>query len=147
MAFDKLNLFGAILAVVIISSVILIFIFRLLNLPKVEYWIGAVLMLSILPLFYLLLTASGLNRPSIYYLQLILMILFLFLELLLDYVLKIEFRQTRWMVITYVMIFFAGTGGMIGVASLAGKGWMICTVILFLTMAILAFYQRAKTGM
>jgi hypothetical protein len=45
------------------------------------------------------------------------------------------------------MIFFGGTGGMLGVASHAGKPWAYSAIGLFLCMAILAFIQRAKTGM
>ena len=75
------------------------------------------------------------------------MITFILVELLLDYVLKIDFRHTQGMVIFYVTLFFASTGGMIGIASLAGKFWTILSVILFLIMAGLAFYQRAKTGL
>ena len=63
-----------------------------------------------------------------------------------DYVYKFDFRETQWMVITYVMFYFAGMGGMIGVASLAGRGWTIISVILFFVAAILAFIQRAVTG-
>ena len=69
------------------------------------------------------------------------------MEFLLDYALKIEFRQTQWMVISYVVLYFAGTGGMLGVASNAGRGWTISAVILFLVTAVLAFVQRAATGM
>jgi hypothetical protein len=49
-------------------------------------------------------------------------------------------------VIPYVMLFFAGAGGMLGVSALAGGGWLITAVVLFILMAGLAFYQRAKTG-
>jgi len=45
------------------------------------------------------------------------------------------------------MLFFAGTGGMVGVASLAGRGWTIAAAVLFLAMGILAFVQRAVTGL
>jgi hypothetical protein len=74
------------------------------------------------------------------------MMAFLIVELMLDYVLKIEFRQIRWLVIPYVMLFFAATGGMIGVASQAGKAWTIAAVASFLIMAILSFVQRFVTG-
>jgi hypothetical protein len=47
-------------------------------------------------------------------------------EALLDYILKVDFRSVSWMVISYVMLFFAGTGDLMGV---------------------LAFVQRAVTGM
>jgi hypothetical protein len=51
------------------------------------------------------------------------------------------------MVISYVVLFFAGTGGMLGVASNAGHGWSIPAIVLFLIMAALTFIQRAVTGM
>jgi hypothetical protein len=75
------------------------------------------------------------------------MLVYLIVELLLDYVLKLEFRSIRWMTIAYAVIFFSGTGGMIGVPSHAGKPWMYSAIVLFLSMAILTFSQRAKTGM
>jgi hypothetical protein len=51
------------------------------------------------------------------------------------------------MTIAYVIVFFSGTGGMIGVASQAGRAWAAPGVVLFLVMAALAFIQRAVTGM
>jgi hypothetical protein len=63
-----------------------------------------------------------------------------------EYYPKVEFRQTQWMVIGFVVLFFAGAGGMIGVASLAGREWTLSAIVLFLITAILAFVQRAMTG-
>ena len=141
------NLLGALVAVVFYTSAIFVFIFRLLDKPQVEYWIGFAELLLALPLVYLLLTARQLDRPALYYVQIGLMLLWLLVELLLDYILKIDFRNVQWMVISYVVLFFAGTGGMLGVARNAGRGWTILTVSLFLVMAALAFIQRAVTGM
>jgi hypothetical protein len=128
-------------------SAILVFIFRLLGKPQYGHWIGYFEFLLLIPLGYLLITAPELERPALYYIQISLMIAWLVVELLLDYILKIDFRQVRWMVISYVVLFFAGAGGMIGVAANAGRGWSILAVILFLVMAVLAFVQRAVTGM
>ena len=75
------------------------------------------------------------------------MLAWLVVEALLDYVLKVEFRNVRWMVISYVVLFFAGTGGMVGVAANAGRRWSILAIILFLIMTVLAFVQRTVTGM
>jgi len=75
------------------------------------------------------------------------MLAWLVLEALLDYILKVDFRNVRWMVISYVVLFFAGAGGMLGVASNAGHSWSIASIILFLIMAVLTFVQRAITGM
>ena len=75
------------------------------------------------------------------------MLSWLLVVALLDYILKINFRNIRWIVISYVVLFFAGTGGMLGLASNAGRGWSISAIILFLIMAVLTFVQRAVTGM
>jgi len=45
------------------------------------------------------------------------------------------------------MLFFAGTGGMLGVAARAGAVWAYSAIVFFLAMAALAFAQHAKTGM
>ena len=117
------------------------------KLTEFERRLGLLLLLTALPLGYLLVRAPGHQRPLLYYVQIGLMLAYLVASLVLDYVLKIEFRQVRWMVIVYVMLFFTGTGGMVDVASAAGSPWMASSVVLFLIMACLAFVQRAKTGM
>ena len=98
-------------------------------------------------MIFLLLTAPQLERPALYYVQIGCMLAWLVVEALLDYILKVDFRNVRWMVISYVVLFFAGTGGMLGVAANAGRGWSILAIILFLIMTVLAFVQRTVTGM
>lgn len=147
MDINKLNLFGAYLATFILLTSSLIFVFRLLNLQKAEYWTGIAFMLSAIPIFYLVYASADFERPALYYIQLGLMIGFIIIELLLDYILKVDFRHTKWMAISYVMFFFASTGGMIGIASQAGKFWTIFSIILYLIMVALAFIQHAKTGL
>jgi len=144
---DTTNLLGAIVAVTFYISAIFVFIFRLSGKPQFGNWIGYFEFLLSIPMVYLLVKAPQLQRPILYYIQIGLMLTWLFVELLLDYGLKIDFRKVRWMVISYVMLFFAGTGGMLGVASLAGRVWLIVSVILFFIMAVLAFVQRAVTGL
>jgi hypothetical protein len=140
------NLVGAIAANLINVLVIAVFIARLSNRPKIEYWLGIALISSLVPLAYLFITAFGFRRPFLYFIQIGLMITYLVVELLLDYIFKVDFRQNQGIVLPYVMLFFAGTGGMIGVASHAGKVWTVVTVISFLIMGILAFVQRSITG-
>jgi len=144
---NQSNLCGAILANVINVSTISIFIARLLGKPEIGHWIGIIVLLSIIPLFYLLCSAKSLNRARIYYVWVGLMIIFIIVEFLVDWFPKIDFRDNLLIVIPYVMLFFGATGGMIGVASLAGKKWAIITITSFLIMAVLAFVQRQVTGM
>ncbi len=147
MVINRINLYGAILANVINISTISIFIARLLGKPEIGHWIGIIILFSIIPLFYFLYSATSLNRARIYYIWVGLMIAFVIVEFLLDWYPKIEFRNTISIIIPYVMLFFGATGGMIGVASLAGKKWAVITTISFLIMAVLAFAQRQITGM
>ena len=147
MGIEKLNLLGAYVAIFILFTSILIFVFRLTNQQVAEYWTGVAFMLAAIPIIYLFYSSTNFERPTLYYIQLGLMIGFIITELLLDYVFKIDFRHTKWMAISYAMFFFAGTGGMIGLASQAGKSWTIISIILFFIMFGLAFFQRAKTGL
>ena len=144
---EKTNLLGAIVAIAFYVSAILVFVFRLLGKPHYGHWIGYFEFLLAIPMIFLLLKALQLQRPALYYIQIGCMLAWLVVEALLDYILKIDFRNIRWMVISYVVLFFAGTGGMLGVARYAGRGWSISAIILFLIMAVLTFVQRAVTGM
>ena len=144
---EKTNLLGAIVAVVYYVLVISIFVARLAGRPRLENGLGYALFLLAVPLAYLLAKAPPLQRPALYYIQVVLPLVYLVVEALLDYIFKVDFRQVRWMTIAYVMLFFAGSGGMLGVAALAGKSWSVAAIILFLAMAVLAFVQRSITGM
>ncbi len=144
---EKMNLLGAWVAIAFFVSAILVFVFRLLGKPQVGHWIGYFEFLLAIPLIYLLLKAPQLERPALYYIQIGCLLAWLVVEALLDYILKIDFRNVRWMVISYVVLFFAGSGGMLGVATNAGGLWSISAIILFFIMAVLTFVQRAVTGM
>ena len=147
MAREHADLLGGIVTLIIYGACILVFCFRLWGKVSWGQWMGVVWLLTAIPLGYLLVTAPKMARPPLYVLQVSLMLVFLFVVLLLDYVLKIEFRQTRWAVIAFVTLFFAATGGMLGIAALAGRGWLVAAIPLYLIMGVLAFVQRAVTGM
>ncbi len=140
------NLVGAITADVHTLMITEVFSARLLHAPETRRWIGIVSSLIIIPLVYLFIMGLRTDRGGIYFVWLILMFLFAITELIIDGILRIDFRNTKWAVITYVIFFFAATGGMIGVASQAGKAWSIATSLVFLIMAILVFVQRKITG-
>ncbi len=143
----KLNLIGVYVSVFALVICTLIFVSRLVEIKKADYWLGLVFLATAIPYIYLLFSADNSNRPKLYYIQIIIIILFLIIELLLDYIFKIDFRNIRWMTITYVTFFFAAAGGMVGLASNGGKLWTIISVILFFIMTALAFIQRSVTGM
>ena len=142
----RIAVFGAIVAHIIFISSIVTFLSRLFFGIQPGHWIGFPLLLMAFPLIYLLLKGSEQNQPVLYYIQVGLMLFFIIVLFLVDYVFKLDFRNTQWMVISFVVLYFAGMGGMIGVASKAGRGWMISAIILFFAAGILAFVQRSITG-
>jgi len=143
---EKLDFLGAIVAHVVFISSIITFSSRIIFKLQPGHWVGIPILLMIFPLGYLLIMAPKFNRPFLYYVQIVIMLVCLIVLLLVDYVFKYNFRQTQWMVISFVVLYFAGIGGMIGIAAQAGRGWTISAVILFFIAAILAFVQRAVTG-
>lgn len=144
---ERANLAGALVAVAMYGLCIVVFVSRLAGRAQLGHAAGWMQFALAVPLVVLLVLAPRLSRHWLYYLQIGLMLAFLAVEFVLDYALKIDFRGTRAAVIPYVMLFFAGTGGMLGVASLAGRGWSIASGLLFLATAALAFVQRSVTGM
>jgi hypothetical protein len=64
-----------------------------------------------------------------------------------DDIMALDFRNNTRDTILYVMFFFAATGGMIGVAAQAGTGWKGAAIATFIIMAVMAFVQRAATGL
>jgi hypothetical protein len=127
--------------------IIAVFTARILGWLETGRWVGFTSSLIIVPLVYLFVVGLRAGRRKIYFVWLALMALFSLFELVVDQILRIDLRTAQWTVVPYVMFFFAATGGMIGVASQAGKTWAIITVIIFLIMAILAFVQRGITGL
>ena len=143
---EKMDFLGAIVAHVVFISSIITFTSRMIFRVKPGHWVGIPILLMALPLGYLLLRAREVNRPFLYYVQIGTMLVWLIVLFLAEYVLKYDFRQTQWMVISFVVLAFAGMGGMIGIAALAGRGWTISAIVLFLIAAVLGFAQRAVTG-
>ena len=146
MEITKINTIGACTAIAILLLCSLIFIFRITGHHKTAYSLAVIFITMALPLAFLLTKASQFQRPPIYYIQISLMLLFILTELFLDYIFQMEFRSISWLKITYVMIFFGATGGMIGIAALEGRIWMSFAVFLFLAMTALAFIQHYFTG-
>jgi hypothetical protein len=141
------DLIGAITANVYMLLIIAVFVARILGLLEISRWIGFTSSLVLFPLLYLFVVGLRTGRRKIYFAWLVLMILFVLFELIVDQILRIDLRSQQSLVVPYVMFFFAATGGMIGVASQAGKAWTITTVIIFLILAVMSFVQRGITGL
>jgi hypothetical protein len=144
---QKLDRLGAVVAHVILVMSIVTFSARMLFHSPPGHWLGIPILLMAFPLGYLLIRAPGLHRPFLYYVQIVVMLGWLIVLFLVDYLFKYNFRETPWMVISFVMLYFAGLGGMIGVAAQAGRRPAISAIALFIIAGVLAFVQRAVTGL
>jgi len=144
---EQCDVLGGIVAIAAFLLADAVFIARLMRSPGAERAFGLLLVALLLPATYLLVSASALSRPPIYAVWLGLFLLFLVVELLLDYVLGAPFREVRWQVILYVTLFFGAFGGLIGVAGLAGRTWALAAIAGFLSVAVLAFVQHRVTGL
>ena len=141
------DLLGGIVAMLVMALANAVFVFRLLEMPGAGYVAGLLFLLLLLPLAYLYVSSFSLNRPGIYRVWVGLMILFLGVELIADYSLHLPFREVRWQAIAYVVLFFASLGGMIGLAGMAGRRWVIPAMVGFWVTAVMAFVQRQLTGL
>ncbi|MCJ7515186.1 MAG: hypothetical protein MUO89_04330 [Dehalococcoidia bacterium] len=141
------DLVGAITANVYMLLIIAMFAARILGWLEIGRWVGIASSLVLIPLIYLFIVGFKTDRHIIYFVWLTLMILFALFELIVDDILRVDFRSVQRAVVPYVMFFFAATGGMIGVAAQAGTPWSIVTSVVFLIMAVLAFVQRGITGL
>ena len=144
---DKVNLIGAVTGIFLYTLFTLMFVLRLVGRAELGHRIAALQFLALIPLVMMLVRAPRGEVGGLFILQVSLMIAFLILEFVVDYLLRLDFRETRWMVIVYVTFFFAATGGLLGIiARMPGRIWMIIGGVLFLIMAVLAFVARAVTG-
>jgi hypothetical protein len=144
---ERLDVLGAVVAMVIYVSSIITFSARMMFDLSPGHWVGVPFLLMAFPLGYLLFEAPTIGRPILYYVQVGLMLVSIIVLFLLDYVLDVSWRDTQWAVIAFVTLYFAGMGGMIGVASRAGRSWTLAAVALFFIAGILAFVQRGVTGL
>jgi hypothetical protein len=120
---------------------------RLAGFAELAHQFAMLQFLAFFPMVYMLVTSKRLGRTTLYVIQVSLLLAFLLVELIVDTILRVDFRHTHWMVITYVTFFFAATGGLLGLITLMeSRGWTITGVALFLVMAILAFVSRTVTG-
>ena len=73
----------------------------------------------------------------------IIIICYLFLEVMLDYVLKIPFREILALHVPYIMVFYAATFSMIGVARIMSRKIGLLVLLTFLVMIGCLIYYLA----
>ena len=122
-----------------------IFLSRPKGLKKLEHVFGLITVSMILPLgAAIILNMLGKRQWWTMVLPLIL-ILFLKVELLVDYVMKWNFRKTRWLW-PYLLLYYLALMAMIGYSFLIGKTYGFVTLGTYFLSLFATWYSYAKVG-
>ena len=120
-----------------------IFIFRVNGNEKTEYILGLIVIAMVLPILGFVIQ-NILQQRIIWSIVLpIPLILYCLTELLFDYILKLEFRNT-WLLWPYVVIFYAGLWGMIGYSFLMGKIYGFITLGTYFINLFATWYAHSR---
>ncbi len=122
----------AVFITAVLANVLMIGIFaaRVKGMEKLEYYLGIIFVILILPAGYAVFQNLTDNREWWTYVLPLVLILFCLVELLFDYVLKLDFRNTalKW---PYIVSFYAALFGMIGYSFLIGKTYGYIMLVLY----------------
>ncbi len=131
------NFFNIIITVIMIS--------RPLDWSRLEYYLGLVCGILALPLGVAVVYYLVINKEWWMIVLPGLLILYLVVEWVLDYVVKFDFRQTRWLG-PYLLLFYTAQWGMIGFCfGLDPIYGFICLGTYFLSLGATA-YSYKKVG-
>lgn len=120
-----------------------IFLSRTRNLQKIEHDFGLAAVCLAIPLVAVLLYNSVTGR-DLWLVGLPLpLIIFLGLEWCLDYLLKLDFRSTRWLG-PYLLVYYLGLFGMIGYTFLVGKLYGFVTLATYFLNLFTSFYSYSR---
>ena len=122
-----------------------IFLSRVKRVVNVEFVLGIVVVAMALPLIGAVIV-NILSRREWWTIVLLLpMILYCIVELVLDYVLKMEFRSTS-LLWPYLTLFYLGLIGMVGYSFFVGKTYGFATLVTYFLNLFAAWYSHSKVG-
>ncbi len=141
------NELGAVTALLAFVASDALFLARLGGSAQAERGAGLLLLGLCVPAIYLLFAAIGHGRKPVYFAWLLLFLGFLVVEALLDFVLHVPFREVLWQMVLYVVLFVGGLGGMVGLASRAGRAWTTAAAVGFVSTLALAVTHYQAAGL
>jgi len=122
-----------------------IFLSRPKGLKRVEYVLGIVQIAFIPPLVATVVINASQGRAWWFVVLPALLVAFLIVELLLDYVLKLEFRTTR-LLGPYLLLYYLALMGMIGYAFLVSETYGFITLITYFMNLFATWYSYSRVG-
>ncbi len=124
-------------------TVVTIFLSRSREWDRIEYILGLVVVAMILPVgTALILNILG-KREWWTIVYPMLLVLFCIVELILDYILKLEFRKTA-LLWPYIALFYLATIGMVGYAFAIGKKYGFVTLFTYFLNLAATWYAHSR---
>ena len=112
---------------------------------KAEYILGIVIISMALPVFAMV-TYNIFNKREWWTIILpLILVLYCLTELLLDYILKIDFRTTT-LLWPYLILFYAALGAMIGYAFLTKRIFGYLTLVTYFISLLSTWYSYSRVG-
>jgi hypothetical protein len=134
-----------IIANVINILLIGIFLSRPRGQKKAEHVLGLIVVAMILPVGAAIILNILEKREWWAIILPLILILFLTVELLLDYILKLNFRKTRWLW-PYLLLYYSAMMAMIGYSFSMGNSYGFVTLGTYFLGLLAAWYSYAKVG-
>jgi len=122
-----------------------IFLSRPRGLRRAEHVLGLILVSMILPVGLAVLLNILEKREWWTIVLPLLLILYLLIELLFDYLLKLEFRKTA-LLWPYLLVFYVALMAMIGYSFLIGKAYGFATLATYFLSLLATWYSHARVG-
>lgn len=119
----------------------LLFVVRIYNIPQVEDILGIFVMILGFGLGYIAFVNWRNRRDKWETYLLIPIFLFFIVELLLDYILNFDFRNTA-LVGPYILFYYVGLWGLIGYAFRFDKKWGFLTLVTYFLNTALSVLQH-----
>ncbi|MFH1198291.1 MAG: hypothetical protein V1720_21485 [bacterium] len=124
---------------------LILFISRPLKLRRIEYYCGISMIILGIPILFAVAINFNDSREWWTYSLPLFMIVYLIIELFFDYILKLNFRETK-LLIPYLIFFYLGLFGMIGYTFLVKKSFGYVTLATYFAQFLATWYSYSKVG-
>ncbi|MFX0058360.1 MAG: hypothetical protein ACFE85_14755 [Candidatus Hodarchaeota archaeon] len=139
--YRKIDLFVACISNLINIVMSVLFIARIAGLPLLERVLGIIAMIMGFSLGYIAIINKKNKREKWEFYLLIPIVLLFIVELILDYILALEFRNTP-IVGPYILLYYIGLWGLIGYNFRFDKKWGFITLATYFLNMILSIIQH-----
>ena len=123
----------------------LIFLNRVYGRAQWEHWLGYGTLVMAVPLAVIAVVNLAGGRSWAFWVLPLIMVVYLAIEFLLDYVLKLNFRHSA-LLGPYLLTFYLAEFAMIGYAFVAGKSYGFITLVTYFINLAATFYSYARAG-